>query len=264
MVASPRSEAYFLLKVFRFRQGMDTGETTKSRQVRRMFGEIAHRYDLLNTLLSFGQDRRWRRLAIRMLEIPEKGALLDAAAGTADVALAAARAYPETGLIVVLDFSRPMLELAATKIRQAKKESKIFPVTADVTAVPLPDGHFDAVTIAFGIRNVVDVPAALSEFHRVLKPGGRLLILEFSQPRGRLFGTLFRWYFTRILPRLGGAVSGRRSAYEYLPDSVRKFHTPEELKGLMTEAGFSILGIKSYSLGIVHAYLGLKGYEGKE
>jgi demethylmenaquinone methyltransferase/2-methoxy-6-polyprenyl-1,4-benzoquinol methylase len=223
-----------------------------------MFGRIAPRYDLLNRMLSFGQDRRWRRLAVRLLDLRPGSVLLDAAAGTADVALTAAKFFPEAGKIIAVDFSEPMLRLGLRKIAKAGHKVPVVPVAADAALLPLPDACVDAVTIAFGIRNVVDVPAALSEFHRVLKPGGRLLILEFARPRGRFFGSLFRWYFTRVLPRVGGLISGSRAAYEYLPRSVDDFFEPDSLKMLMRGAGFSILGVESYSLGVVLAYLGAK------
>lgn len=237
---------------------MQSPEESKRDEVRKMFDGIARRYDLLNTLLSFGQDRRWRRRAVRMLSIPRGGALLDVAAGTADVALDAIRAFPDLGLVLATDFSAPMLDLAKRKIEKAGLESRMFAAVADAEELPFPDESMDAVTIAFGIRNVVGVPTALSEFFRVLRPGGRLLVLEFAEPRGRVFGPLFRWYFTRILPLIGGIISGSRSAYEYLPRSVGEFFKPEELKRLMEDAGFSILRVRRFSFGVVLAYLGEK------
>ncbi len=226
--------------------------------IRRMFGAIAPRYDLLNVLLSMGQDSRWRRKSLRTLELQPGEVLLDLAAGTADVALEAARAQPELRLALALDFSEPMLLLARKKIEAAGAAVPILPAAADAVALPLHDAAADAVAIAFGIRNVVDVPAALAEMFRVLRPGGRLLILEFANPKGKLFGPVFRWYFKRVMPVLGGLISGSRAAYEYLPRSVDEFFEPEKLRGLMSDAGFYIRSVRRYCFGIVNAYTGEK------
>lgn len=233
-----------------------SGKSAEERRenVRRMFDRIAPRYDLLNTILSFGQDRRWRKRSVRKLGLPPGGVLLDVAAGTGDVALAAARACPRLKAAIALDFSHPMLQLARRKIKRIRSAVPILAASADATSLPLADEAVDAVTIAFGIRNVVDVPRALAEMARVLRPGGRLLILEFAEPGGRMFGPLFRWYFTRMLPRIGGLISGLREAYEYLPRSVGQFFKPQELKHLMRKAGFHPIGADKYSCGVVIAY----------
>jgi demethylmenaquinone methyltransferase/2-methoxy-6-polyprenyl-1,4-benzoquinol methylase len=226
-------------------------------RIREMFGRISSRYDLLNTLLSFGQDRRWRKKALRQLGLRAGDVLVDLAAGTGDVAIAATRLQPQLGAALALDFSEPMLRLAKYKFLK-KKRTAIVPVAADAVALPLQDGCADAITIAFGIRNVVDVPAALAEMERILRPAGRLLILEFATPEGRLFGPLFRWYFTRVMPRLGGIVSGSRAAYEYLPQSVGEFHSPTEMGALLEQAGFINIRTRDFSFGVVVAYFGEK------
>jgi len=190
-------------------------QTSRSRRIRAMFGDISPRYDLLNLLLSFGQDRRWRKVAVRRLGLQPGATLVDVATGTGDVALAAVKLQPQLGMALALDFSEPMLRLAQRKIERAGHEKRIVAVAADALSLPLQDSSADAVTIAFGIRNIVDVPRALDEFRRVLRPGGRLVVMEFAEPRGRLFGPLFRWYFTKLLPRIGGLISGNRKAYEY-------------------------------------------------
>ncbi len=228
----------------------------KRRRVKSMFGNIAGRYDLLNTILSFGQDRRWRKSSLRRLGLERSDVLVDIAGGTGDVALTAAKLQPELYAALVLDFSEPMLRLAGPKIQRSRARPAVLPIAADAVSLPLPGGCADAVTIAFGIRNVVDVPAALSEMNRILKPGGKLLILEFAVPKGRIFGPVFRWYFTRVLPGIGGLISGSRAAYEYLPRSVGEFFTPEEMEKLMREAGFNIIATKRYSFGVVMAYYG--------
>lgn len=234
-------------------------EAARRERIREMFGSISPRYDLLNYLLSFGQDRRWRRIAIRMLDLQPGEVLVDVACGTGDVALTAVKRQPALGAVYALDFSEPMLGLLPEKVRRSKVKVPIVPAVADAVALPLADGCADALTIAFGIRNVVDVPRALAEMRRVLKPGGRLMILEFAEPRGRIFGPLFRWYFTHMLPRLGGLISGNRAAYDYLPRSVGEFFTPEAMIDLIRKAGFNILGHRKLNFGAVRAYLGGSG-----
>jgi demethylmenaquinone methyltransferase / 2-methoxy-6-polyprenyl-1,4-benzoquinol methylase len=238
---------------------MSESPEERSRRIQHMFDEISPRYDLLNTVLSFGRDRSWRRRAVDALK-PEAGdALLDIACGTGDVALTAWRRHRRIGSITGVDFSARMLDLARTKFTRRDVDVPWEFIQADARRLPLAHESVDLVTIAFGIRNVVDVPAALREMHRVLRPGGRVMILEFATPEGRFFGPLFRWYFHHVLPRVGGLVSGRRSAYTYLPKSVGKFHTVEELKQLLRDAGFVSVEATRYTFGVTVAYLGVKG-----
>lgn len=229
----------------------------KGRGVRDMFESIAPRYDFLNRVLSLGIDRRWRSFAVGQLRIPDGGKVLDMATGTGDVALEIAARTPASVRIVGEDFTRGMLTIGKEKIEVSPFRSRIFLVNAPCEAIPHPDRTFDGVTIAFGIRNVVDRPLGLREMHRVLKPGGRVVILEFSQPRSRLFKTLYFFYFLRILPFLGGLFS-RRSAYRYLPDSVLTFPDREIFKSLMQEAGFSDLRHFDLTFGIATVYVGIR------
>jgi demethylmenaquinone methyltransferase/2-methoxy-6-polyprenyl-1,4-benzoquinol methylase len=226
--------------------------------VKEMFDAISPRYDLLNFLLSFGRDRSWRTRAVRTLGLESGARLLDLACGTGDVALTAYRKTHGPGEIIGVDFSGPMLRRAEKKFHKAGVNIPYRFINADVTSLPLEDGTVDAATIAFGIRNVVDVPKALKETHRVLKPGGRLMILEFSSPKGKFFGPVFYWYFKRVLPLVGGLISGRKSAYQYLPESVGWFYTAEQLIGLMQTAGFRVLSAERYTFGVVIVYLGEK------
>ncbi|WP_038048252.1 bifunctional demethylmenaquinone methyltransferase/2-methoxy-6-polyprenyl-1,4-benzoquinol methylase UbiE [Thermus caliditerrae] len=209
----------------------------KAKRVRRMFSEIAPRYDLLNRLLSFGADLRWRRRAVGLALERRPARILDLATGTGDLALLLKQTAPGAE-VVGADFAPPMLELARKKARERGLAVRFL--EADALALPFPEGAFDAITIAFGFRNFADYRRALGELHRVLAPGGRLVILEFPPPPKGAFGLVYRVYFQRFLPLLGGLISGNFGAYRYLPESVEAFPPPETLKALMEEAGFSV------------------------
>lgn len=228
----------------------------KGRGIREMFDTIAPRYDLLNRLLSLGIDRRWRRFAVDQLQIPAGGKVLDVATGTGDVALEIASRTPDSVLIIGEDFTQGMLVIGEKKIETSPFRKRISLVNAPCEAMPHPDRTFDGVTIAFGIRNVVDRLAGLREMCRVLKPGGRAVILEFSNPRSRLFKAFYHFYFRRVLPFLGGLFS-QRSAYQYLPDSVLEFPDQETFKSLMGEAGFCDLRHFDLTFGIATVYVGV-------
>ncbi len=221
-----------------------------------MFAGIAARYDLLNHLLSGNTDRRWRRLVVETLR-PALGVgtrTLDVACGTGDLALTLA----ETGTtrVVGLDFCRPMLELAA---RKAATNERALPfIEGDALRLPFAGATFDVLTIAFGLRNLASVEDGLREFYRVLRPGGTLAVLEFSRPVLPGFRALFQFYFTRVLPRIGGLVSGSRGAYEYLPDSVSRFHDQARLATLMREVGFECVAYKNLTGGIAALHTGVR------
>jgi demethylmenaquinone methyltransferase/2-methoxy-6-polyprenyl-1,4-benzoquinol methylase len=201
-----------------------------------MFDRIAPRYDLLNRLLSGGTDVRWRRRAVDVLAAPAPARILDLCTGTADLLREALRRDARnTGLGV--DLSPAMLRRGAVKLARAGLDGRGRLAGGDGERLPVGTGLFDGALVAFGIRNIGDPLRALREVHRALRPGGRLVVLEFSLPGG-LLGRLYRFYFTRILPWVGGLVSGDRSAYAYLPASVARFPTPGEFGGLMEEAGF--------------------------
>lgn len=229
----------------------------KGRRIREMFDAIAPRYDLLNRLLSLGIDRRWRTFAVGCLEIPDNGCVLDLATGTGDVALEIARQTPDSVTIVGEDFTQGMLVRGREKIDQSPFAGRIFLVNAPCETIPHPAGVFDGVTIAFGIRNVVDRAAGLREMWRVLKPGGRVVILEFSTPTNALFKKLYYFYFLRLLPFIGGLFS-KRSAYQYLPDSVLEFPSREEFKAMMADAGFTNIRHVDQTGGIASVYVGEK------
>ena len=229
--------------------------TDKGRGIRDMFQNIAPQYDLLNRVLSFGIDRYWRKFAVRQLQIPAHGRVLDIATGTGDVALTIAAKTPDSVEIVGEDFTQGMLLLGREKIAVSPYADRIKLVNAPCEAIPHPSNLFDGITIAFGIRNVVDRSAGLQEMCRVLKPEGRAVILEFSTPKSRLFRSLYYFYFRRILPAIGGLFS-KRSAYQYLPDSVLDFPAREKFVQMMTDAGFVNVRAHDLTFGIVTVYVG--------
>ncbi len=231
--------------------------TDKGRGIRDMFDRIAPRYDLLNRVLSLGIDRRWRHFAVRQLEIPSGGMVLDIATGTGDVALEIGRQTDDSVKIVGSDFTQGMLVIGRDKIASSPFRDRILLVNAPCEAMPHPDCIFDGITIAFGIRNVVDRQQGLCEMARVLKPGGRAVILEFATPRNRCFRAVYYFYFRRVLPWLGGLFS-QRSAYQYLPDSVLEFPDREAFKGMMEQAGFADIKIFDLTGGIAAVHVGTR------
>ena len=216
-----------------------------------MFNDIAGRYDLLNRVLSLGLDRRWRLEAVRLGVVAEPADILDVATGTGDLAFELRR-QAQHARITGLDFSEGMLELAAGK--GERLGAGVTFVAGDAQELPFGDESFDLVTIAYGLRNLARPLQGLSEFHRVLRPGGRLVVLEFPPPPGGFWGSLVRFYFRRILPVIGGLVSGSRSAYTYLPTSVEGFMAPRALSGSLLQAGFATVRyrLQSFGLSAVH------------
>src|SRR5262245_6717049 len=226
---------------------------SKAARVRSMFAEIAPSYDFLNHALSLNIDRRWRRFVIDKvgdrLRAPGAAAL-DLCCGTAELSLELGALAPTFGV----DFCHPMLELGAKKIAQT--DLPIDLIEGDALRVPFRNSTFDVVTVAFGLRNVDGTEAGLREMYRLLKAGGRAAVLEFSHPNVPIFRNLFNYYFTRVLPRIGNAISGSSVAYQYLPDSVQKFPDQKELAALMRAVGFC--DVKHYNLfaGVASLHLG--------
>jgi len=231
-----------------------------SDSVRRMFSTIAQSYDLLNRLMSFGTDSRWRRKMVKEVP-PGEGPVLDLATGTADVALVLAKRDMGRRLIVGADFTLPMLRAGARKITR-KGFRKVRLTAGDACCLPFQDGSFNAVTIAFGLRNIPVRSECLQEMTRVLTPGGRVLILEFSRMDRPVLGPLFRFYFHRVMPLIGGLISGNPHAYRYLPESVDSFADPDQVDREMTDSGLVNVIHRPLTFGIAYLHMGEKS--GKE
>lgn len=230
-----------------------TREADHAAAVREMFAGIAPRYDLLNHILSLNIDKRWRRRVRNKLEdiLDDPAAIiLDVACGTGDLSIELKDRAKAT--VIGTDFCRPMLAIAAEKSRS------IPWVEGDAMELGFPDASFDALTIAFGLRNLANYGEGLAEFHRVLKPEGKLVVLEFSTPVVPAFRSIFNFYFSTVLPRIGGAVSGSRGAYEYLPDSVSKFPDQDHLAKMMADIGFGKVQYENLTGGIAAIHIGVK------
>jgi demethylmenaquinone methyltransferase / 2-methoxy-6-polyprenyl-1,4-benzoquinol methylase len=232
----------------------------QAHRVREMFANIATRYDLLNHLLSGNVDKRWRRLVAKRLYatlpiLPHgEVRILDVACGTGDLSLTLCEGGEAR--IFGVDFCRPMLEIAVAKA--AAHGSRVPFTEGDALDLPFADRSFDAATIAFGLRNLTSVETGFKELLRVLKPGGRVAVLEFSKPTIPVLRSLFRIYFTRVLPFFGGLISGSKSAYQYLPDSVSRFPDQRELAAIMKQAGFESIAFQNLSGGIAALHLGTR------
>lgn len=223
-----------------------------------MFGEISRRYDLLNHILSFNLDVSWRRRAAAAA-CPTPGLkVLDLCGGTGDLSIALARGSAPPSLVVCCDFSHPMLVLATPKFERAGLEQRCVAVEGDALRLPFRDGSFDAVTVAFGVRNLVDMKAGFGEILRVLVPAGRLVVLEFSRPTGPLLSRAHAFYLRTVVPRLGDSASGRRGPYVYLARTIGDFPKPDLLAGTIRESGFAAVGWQPLTGGIVCVHTAFK------
>ena len=248
--------------------------TPRNLEIRDSFDAIAKRYDLTNRVISCGVDRHWRHVAVRTLAgLPRGGRVLDLACGTCDLTLDLLHVRPDAR-VVGADLSRAMLALAATKVpaalahqggpatargASASGAAPVVPlVNAPAEALPFADASFDAAMIAFGIRNVPDYRAGLRELRRVLKPGGRLVVLEFSTPPSRLLWRAYNWYFFNVLPRIGGLLTGREAAYRYLTRSVSEFPGAADFARVLEECGFASVSVRSMTGGIACVHTGVR------
>jgi demethylmenaquinone methyltransferase / 2-methoxy-6-polyprenyl-1,4-benzoquinol methylase len=227
------------------------------RLVRGMFDGIAPRYDLLNRLLSLSLDRRWRRRAAEELVAADPQRVLDLCGGTGDLSVAVLRTT-RAELVICCDFARAMLGRAARKLDRAGLADRAACVLGDGLALPFRDASFDALTVGFGVRNLVDLDAGLREMARVLGPAGRLVVLEFTEPPAGVAAWLYRLYLSRILPRVGDSVSGRSGPYHYLARTIAAFPGPAILAGRIREAGFAACGWWRMSGGIVAVHTAIK------
>lgn len=227
-----------------------------------MFDAIAPRYDLLNRVLSAGLDRYWRWRAIRALRLTGRDTLVDICTGTGDVAIAASRARRGARRVIGIDFAGAMLARAARKLSSRGMRDRVHLVRGDATRLPLPCAVADAATIAFGIRNVDAPGAACGEILRVLRPGGRVAILEFGLPRLSVVRALYLWYFRHVLPRIGKAVSRHEAAYSYLPASVGAFPWGDAFVELLRREGFTAVSARPLAFGIVYLYTAEKRARG--
>ena len=232
--------------------------TEKKRLVQEQFSPIARTYDRADALLSFGLDSRWRRKAIRLLGLERGGRVLDACGGTAGLARLAAGKVGPGGAVMVYDFNRPMMDAGLEKVRRAGEQGPISFVQGDAEQLSFPDGTFDAVTIGFGLRNLAHPEKGLAEFLRVLKPGGKLMVLEFSLPANPLLRGLYHFYSCNWMPFAGRLICGTGTSFRYLAESIRVFPAPEGLAGRMRHAGFTDVGFRRLTNGIAVVHLGTK------
>ncbi len=226
-----------------------------SRSIRNMFNDIATRYDSLNTILSLGIHHLWRKRTVKTVILPEGAKVLDCATGTADLAIAFSKYYGKKAKITGLDFSMKMLEIGQTKIRNNSKNIDL--INGDILCLPFNDNIFDASTIAFGIRNVDNVKSGLAEMARVTKPGGKVLVLEFGQPLGIMFG-LYKIYSKFWMPVVGKLLSIDKGAYTYLPATSLKFPCRDKFIDIMNETGmYEQTAYKTFTFGIAYLYVGV-------
>lgn len=231
----------------------------KKEGIRKLFDDIAPDYDRLNHIMSLDIDKSWRRKAVRRIVCKDSPVeVLDVASGTGDFAIAIARKAYKGSRICGLDLSEGMLEIGRKKIEAAGLSEDITMMQGDCEALPFQDGSFDRVSVAFGIRNFEHQSVGLSEMCRVLRPGGRLVILELSHPDNKILDWGFRLYSTKIMPAIGGLISGNRGAYEYLPASIFRFPKQDVILPMLHDAGFSTAEHKAFSFGICRMYVARK------
>jgi len=229
----------------------------KKKFVREKFASISGRYDLLNSLLSFQVDRYWRWKTTRLLKEFPDGAVLDLCAGTLPLSLELTR-QAKMRHVLSVDFCEDMLRSGVKSLPDDHRRPRIFPVCGDGEQIPAPSDTFWGCTVAFGVRNLSQTQKGLNEMHRILKNGGKLLILEFSRPKNPIIKPLYAFYLNKVLPKVAGMVSGDKEAYEYLASSIAAFYEPEELLTMMRTAGFSSVDRKPLTFGVVTIYIGIK------
>ena len=230
----------------------------KANLVQRHFDSIAAKYDFMNTLLSFGLHYLWKRAAVKMMKLQPGSRVIDVCGGTADLAILAARYVGPEGRVMVYDFNRAMMEAGKEKVHTALLDARIKYIQGDAEQISFPDGQFDAAMVGFGIRNLTHMEKGFAEMYRVLKPGGTLMCLEFSRPANSAFRFLYDSYSFYIMPIIGKIFTGSRTAYTYLPESIRLFPQPDELNAILRNIGFSTVTWRRLTNGIAVVHVGVK------
>ncbi|MDM8529218.1 bifunctional demethylmenaquinone methyltransferase/2-methoxy-6-polyprenyl-1,4-benzoquinol methylase UbiE [Anaerolineales bacterium HSG24] len=230
----------------------------KHTYINQMFARIAPRYDIMNRLMSAGQDGRWRNLLVKQLQLPPHGTLLDIATGTGDIAFESIRQRPDLAQVVGADFTLPMMLVGKNRYPQLQNRQKLRWSGADTLHLPFHDDCFDGVVSGFLMRNVTDIDATLADQTRVCKPDGKVAILEIPRPAESLFGAMFRLYFHNVVPILGSFISGQADAYSYLPHSADAFLRPEELKQAMEKSGLKDVHYTMLMMGTIALHVGQK------
>ncbi len=241
------------------RYGLKTyGETEKMDAVTRHFNRVALKYDFMNSLLSFGIQHVWKRKAIRMLALEPGDRVLDVCGGTGDLARLAALRIGRKGKVAIYDINRAMMEVGKRKISEIPLTKRIFWVQGDAEKITFSDNSFDAAMVGFGIRNLTHLKRGFQEMHRILKPGGKLLCLEFSKPTNSVFRMIYDFYSFNIMPVIGRLVVGSAESYACLPETIRMFLLPDELTAILEKIGFSNVTHQKMTNGIAVVHLGIK------
>ncbi len=234
-------------------------EDEKVKWVMRHFNTVARKYDLMNTLLSFGIHHLWKRDAVRMLKLKAGDWVIDVCGGTGDLSVLAAKAVGSSGRVVLYDINRKMMEMGKGKVGRSPFRETVSYVQGNAEQISFPDQHFDAALVGFGIRNLTHMEEGFREIHRILKPGGKLMCLEFSKPTAPFFRWLYDMYSFHVMPYLGGLIVGSKQAYTYLPESIRLFPSPGELSTILGNTGFSRVTYRKLTNGIAVIHLGQRG-----
>jgi len=234
-------------------------EDKKAQRVLQHFNSVAKKYDLMNTLLSFGIHHLWKRSAVKTMTLKPGDRVLDVCGGTGDLAILAAKPVGEAGRVIIYDINRAMIEAGLHKVNHSPLKKRIGFIQGDAERLPFPDGHFDAAMVGFGIRNVTRMDQGFKEMCRVLKPGGKMMCLEFSKPTAPVFRFLYDIYSFQLMPLLGDLIAGSRKAYLHLPESIRTFALPHELTAILKRVGFSRVTERKLTNGIAMIHLAVKG-----
>ena len=230
----------------------------KTDQVTQHFNSVARHYDFMNTLLSFGIHHLWKRTAVKMMELAPGDSVIDVCGGTGDLAILAARAIGDSGRVTIFDINRAMIQAGFHKVSNTTLKNRIQYVQGNAEWISFPEANFDKAMVGFGIRNVTHMEKGFEEMYRVLKPGGKMMCLEFSKPTAPVFRWLYDFYSFRMMPFIGQIVAGNRKAYMHLPESIRMFPLPDELSALLKKIGFAHVAHRKLTNGIAVIHLATK------